>query len=138
MLNERERGQTLLDTLVTIAAVLIAVGIASAALRALATNHHPQAARLAAIEAAQNAVAELLAATAYDQDAVARIAPAQWQSGTTTLTLAPAAPPSGRAQAFVLHYKGSGVEGDLAFTVRPVAPPPGAVIDPGAAASHGR
>jgi len=35
VLNERERGQTLLDTLLTIAAVLIAVGIATAALRAL-------------------------------------------------------------------------------------------------------
>jgi len=132
MLNGRERGQTLLETLVTVAAVLIAVSVATLALRALATNRQPQTARIAALEVAQNAAVELIAASAYDQNAIGRIAGLQWQSGTTTLTLVPASPPPGQARAFVLHYKGSGVEGDLPFTVRSVAPPPGAVLDPSA------
>jgi Tfp pilus assembly protein PilV len=132
VLKGSQRGQALLETLLTVAAVLVAVGVATIAVRVLATNRHPQAARLAALEAAQNAAVELLAASAYDPDALARIAGSGWQSGTTSLTLVPASPSPGAARGFVLHYKGSGVEGDLPFTVRSVAPPPGTVIDPSA------
>jgi hypothetical protein len=134
MLSNGERGQTLLESLVTLAAVLIAIGIATVAVRAVAANRHPQAARLAALEAAQNAAVELLAATAYDQDAVAHLAVTTWQSGTTQLSLVPGQR-SGPTQPFVLHYKGGGVEGDLPLGVRSVAPPPGAILDPSATAS---
>lgn len=122
----------MLETLLAVGAVLVAVGVMTLAVRALATNRHPQAARLAALEAAQNAAVELFAATAYDQGAIARITGLGWQSGTTTLTLVPASPSPGPARGFVLHYKGGGVEGDLPLTVRSVAPPPGTVIDPSA------
>ena len=124
------RGQTLLETLIVVAAVLIAVGMVAAALRAMTANERPQIPRLIALDAAENAATELLAATAYDSSALDHVAPAQWQAGATALSLA--AKRSGQAQSIVLHYKGRAVEGDLPLSLRSVAPPPDAVIDPAA------
>jgi len=127
------RGQTLLETLIVVAAVLIAVGMVTAALRALTANERPQIPRLIALDATENAATELLAATAFDSNALDHIAPAQWQAGATALALV--AKRSGQAQSIVLHYKGRAVEGDLPLSLRSVAPPPDAVIDPAAPAT---
>jgi hypothetical protein len=147
------RGQTLLETLIVVSTVLIGIAIVTTALHAMATNARPQLPRFIALEIAQNAATELLAASAYDATALDRLAPAQWRVIAPYQPSAPSAsavsptpsPPSanpaslvltltvqrsGRARHVNLHYKGSGVEGDLPVTVRSLAPPPGAIIDP--------
>jgi len=137
------RGQTLLETLIVVATVLVAIAVATTALHVMATNTRPHVPQLSALDAAHNAATELLAAAAYDATALDRLAPAQWIVTESFASSASPAPViltltvqrSGDARRVNLHYKGSDAEGDLPLTVRSIAPPAGSIIEPAASPS---
>jgi hypothetical protein len=134
------RGQSLLETTIAVAVLLIAIGAATAAFQARALAERPAVVRLIASSELSNAANELVAATAYDPAALAAVKAADWR-------VAPPAPPSpapaGAAgpvalTARVEPYGGSRVVRvraaagsaavDGTFSLRYAAPPPGAVI----------
>ncbi len=139
------RGQSLLETLIVIAVVLIAVGIGTASFRLLAVNGRANVARLIALDAAQNAATELLAAAVYDPTVTARLGSAQWQvaspappSGAPALEASPivlsVTPQQGSqaanpARDVLIHYTIGSLQGDLPVTLRPLTVPPGSIID---------
>jgi hypothetical protein len=135
------RGQTLLETLLAIAALSIALGAVTVAVSLTATHERPFETRSIALDAASNAATELVAATAYDPVALARVRAATWQ-------VRPPAPPSpapaldarplelrvtfdSSGQGRVAHLEVTSADGshsDALFDLRFAAPPPGALL----------
>ncbi len=141
MRRAASRGQTLLETLLAIAALSIALGAVTVAVSVTATHERPYEARTIALDAASNAATELIAATAYDPVALARLRAATWQ-------VKPPAPPSpapaldaqpvelratfeASGQARVAHLEVKSADGSRSnalLDLRFAAPPPGALL----------
>ena len=139
--GRRQRGQSLLETLIVVGAVLTATTIATLGFHLIATNARPNEASLIALDAAENAATELLAATAYDPSALAAVTNALWQvSGPAPVAGAPSADslpialslttsPNGASQSIVIQYSVGNLKGSLPFTLRSLTVPPGSIID---------
>jgi hypothetical protein len=134
------RGQSVLESTIAVALLLVALGALTAALQMQAVHARPDTVRLIADSALSDAETELFAATAYDPGALAAVTGTAWSvtppvppspaptGAAGPIALTSRVEPYGSSRVVRIHAVAGPAADDATFSLRYAAPPPGALI----------